>query len=438
MSLGHAIGIPFRRGGGFDWAAYWATRLDTWHNSIDDDDFIDSINSLNAKILPICNYLNGSDDYASLSVDNYLISSNTGKITAYVKVITGESIIFFSSAKSSLPNDYIQFSIANNLLYIKIRGGTSSPAVSNTWVRSTIAMTEGWHEVEVSSNGSVYAMKVDGVTQTLAVSVGLNAGKWFDDINSGRNNIAIGSLRTSEPTYGNGAVAWVKMDDGVNGHWICDNNKYVYDVSGNGYHMTFAGTGKRIVGDSGAANYKLTNGFTTYGKQNSISIQVPRLSAGTKIISPTLPAGYIEIQDVAGGADNGCDYIIDFDPDDTADSKLDVFDKSNATIHIATASMNYYNSIEIYQWLITELYDPRIYFAYFNIGYRGRIFSKITSKLVSGLYYPIGYSEQLNCILDQTLADEWKAFDYCGLRVFALTDAEGNPIYDGNDYVVID
>jgi len=429
---GIAIGVPFGTGG-FNWENYWATRLDTWHKKISDSDFVDSINSLNAKKIPICNYFDATkSDYASRAVADYLSAATSGSVTAFVKV-SGTQIHFFSSVDLAAAVRYINFVVeGNNKISIYVRG------VANNLMQTTNALSLGWHTVKCISTGLAYGIEVDGSSVAITVASGTNNGNWFAYVTA-RDNVCIGATLDTSPDYGTGSVSWVKVDDGVNGYWICDNNKYIYDVSGNGYHMTFAGTGARIVGDTSVANYKLTNGFTTYGKQNSISIQVPRLVSGTKIISPTLPAGYTEIQDVAGvpTGDNGCDYIIDFDPLNSADARLDVFDKSNATIHVATASMSYYNSSEIYQWLLTELYDPRIYFPYFNVGYRGRIFSKITSKLVSGLYYPIGYSEQLNCILDQTLADEWKAFDYCGLKIYALTDAEGNPVYDGNDYVII-
>lgn len=429
--IGRGNSFIFRQGGGNKWSSYWSSRLDTWHNSIIGDDFIDSVSSLNASRLPICNIFNGTNDVAEYSIANWLEYESSGEMTAfvYVKDDGGQNYVF-SSVDKGVSNKYCNF-IVRTVPTINIRG------LTNNWINGT-AITEGWHTIIFGSTGSAYYITVDGVPQSLTVISGANDGRWFNTV-ANRNNVAIGASLDTTPTYGKGRVGWVKYGDGTNGYWICNNRNYIYDVSGKGYHMTFAGTGKRITGISGAYNYNLINGYTLYGKQNSISIQVPRLASGTKIISPTLPADYIEINDVAGVllGHNNCDMIIDFDPGNTADSKLDVFDKSNSTIHIATGSMVFYDTDNPYLWLITELFDPRIYFTYFNIGYRGRVYAKITSKLVSALYYPITYEEQLNCTLDQTLIDEWKAFQYCGIDDYAEMDIDGNPVYDGNDYVVI-
>jgi hypothetical protein len=428
--LGNFIGNAICRQSG---GGYWTQQLDLWYKTISGDAFIDSINALNGKILPICNkFTAASLDVGDYTIANYLSAAGSGTITAFVKVGTN-TIYFFSSTDKASGTAYCNFFIDNNRkININVRAATNNVMVS------TNAVSPGWHKIECSSTGAAYGMKLDDASVTFGVTAGANNGNWFSYV-ANRDSISIGATLDSSPIYGNESIAWVQVDGGTNGYWICDNKNYIYDISGKGYHMTLSGTGRRITGDSGAPNYKLTNGYTLYGKAGAINIQVPRLLAGTKIISPTLPAGYVEILDVAGivTGHNHSDFIMDFDPTDSLDSRLAVFDKSNTTIHVATTSMNYYNSTSVYEWRLLELYDPRIYFDYFNVGYRGMIYSKIGSIEVLGVIYPISYTEQLIYSVDKTGIKEWGIMKHCGIDVFADKDVDGNPVYDVNDYVVI-
>jgi len=129
--------------------------------------------------------------------------------------------------------------------------------------------------------------------------------------------------------------------------------------------------------------YLNDNGYSLWQLAANPDIQVPfdingdplSLTAGVDI-----PAGYTKTRDiVAGGSKwNMADALIDFDPDVGTSVKVDMFDRSNATIQTAASRASlFYNAGFPYQYQVNEIADPRIYDTFFETAYKDRVFGKV-------------------------------------------------------------
>lgn len=345
---------------------------------------------------------NGTDDYATKAV-NLLPAAESGSVEARVLVVDGVQNIFFESGDAAATNKYILLTITTaRKLSINVR----TAAANN--VMESGALLEGWHTVKCVSTGTAYGMVIDGVVATFTATGGTDDGNWFADVTN-RDDISIGALRRTTVAYGAAAVAWVKVDEGVNGWWVCNNPYFVYDKSANANHLTIGGSGAKIAYGSGGSNDLMTNGYSKWIKAASPDIQVPYTAAGAAIslvAGTNIPAGYSKDSDISGNSSyyNFADALFNFDPTGSTDSKLDVFDKSNSTIHVATGSMAYYNASYPYGWLGSELKTYTEYNAYFNAAYQDRLFTKVESGLLK---------EILNCWAKQSGDDLVMAKKYC-------------------------
>ena len=106
---------------------------------------------------------------------------------------------------------------------------------------------------------------------------------------------------------------------------------------------------------------------------------------------------------------NEAPSVLDFNPSGASmllGNKLDIFDKSNSTIHINTAGMDYFNGNNPFEWRIDELFSYSKYNSYFNTDYINRLFTKVENGLLK---------EILNCKSKQTGGALVKAKIYCGI-----------------------
>ena len=185
---------------------------------------------------------NGVDDYHSNPVSNYLGSATSGSVKAFVYVdSTTKYVLTSADSASGIVN--INFMVVNSKPRILVKGGFTNQ------INADNALSDGWHLIEWGSTGSAYFVNVDDVSVAISVGSGADDGKWFDTV-AGRDDVSIGAVLDSSPTYGDGQVMWVKVDDGVNGDWYYNPVDDTFtDRSALGLTMTASGsdTEQRIV-----------------------------------------------------------------------------------------------------------------------------------------------------------------------------------------------
>lgn len=141
--------------------------------------------------------------------------------------------------------------------------------------------------------------------------------------------------------------------------------------------------------------------------------RVKNVAADTNSISSELPS------------------YIDFDPMDSANALLDVFNLANTTIYSdAARALSFYDAANTYRWSPEYISDPRLYMPLLNVGYRGRVYSisTITSRVVSQLNGLLAYRK------DKIGNDEWNAMKYTGSSVLAAYP-DGTYTVDAYGYV---
>lgn len=181
---------------------------------------------------------------------------------------------------------------------------------------------------------------------------------------------------------------------------------YSYDVIG---VLNLTNTNVSKVYSKESSIYPIKLGWSLFQKDELFEY-VP-YGANTTAIEA---AGYELIQQFIGGIPkyNMWDALVCFDPTGSLDDKLAVFDKSNATIHIATGEMDYYDSSNVYDWTVDEVSNSTIYLGYFNAEYNKRLLVKVTkngSRIIS-------IDEIFNFAVELSTVDYNKALIYCEIE----------------------
>ncbi len=136
--------------------------------------------------------------------------------------------------------------------------------------------------------------------------------------------------------------------------------------------------------------YCLNNGFSVWGRPLHATnydnlVCVPYRMSGiplSMVVGTTVPAGYEKLIDVPGNLTklNSFPCLFDFDPNDTHASVLDVFDRSNATIHNDTSRASaYYDASNPYRYGSLEL-NINILKTFFETAHLWRVFPKMSSN----------------------------------------------------------
>ena len=225
----------------------------------------------------------GTDDY--LTGSPVTPTAQQGTISAWVKTTTGGPIFSWSNidynppAGTTKPQLTILGSGQLDFLYQQQHSGNEVNRI-----RSTSTINDGdWHHVAVTSNGSSWALYIDGSPASSTVPTGSNTGQWvgdiyntnpafvaFSDIGASRRNPTIGgsgyfqgnidevaiwdsALSSSQistiHSSGPGNLlplnpkAWWRMGDGVE----ANSGTTVYDMSSFSNNMT-------IVNATGGSN----------------------------------------------------------------------------------------------------------------------------------------------------------------------------------------
>lgn len=122
---------------------------------------------------------------------------SVGTILAWVKTtgINGVHQVILGSADEGSTSRYLRFAISSGgLCNIRQRNNDTADHVSG----DTVLLNGQWYRIALVSNGSAYAIYVDGQAEGLTVTSGANAGHWLD-VTDDRDNLASGALRTSAP-----------------------------------------------------------------------------------------------------------------------------------------------------------------------------------------------------------------------------------------------
>jgi len=350
---------------------------------------------------PAYSTFNGTDDKLYKAVANFNSGNASGYIKAYWNVIAGTNVIFGSADVGTSSKYFILNTVDGVLKFLVYKDG----AVLNR-IQHITAMSYGWHEIEFGSTGVAYYIKIDGASITISVSAGSDDGAWFSKCtNPIRDNITIGMYDRLADVFGVGSGAWVEVD-GTNKWILTGTGKYIYDVIGTS-HLLYTGTGSKIAYDK-TASFHLANlkGYSKFIKVGELDEYVPYTEAGVPQ-SPAELSTYTKDYDSPASPDywNLAPAVFNFNPAGLiGETKLDVFDKSNSTIHIATGSMLYYNAANPFEWRIDELLDYVVYNAYFNGAYQDRLFTKVENNLLK---------EVLNYANKKTGNDLLKIKEYC-------------------------
>lgn len=429
------LGIDLnKRGGGsgipFD------TDLLADYNKIVGIDYSERISDNDGEFMPRVADFNGSDDVASKTVANFLGSATSGSVKVMVNSNSSDWVRVFSSPDNSTTSKYYSCEIVFGKPRISIRG-----TITNNYITDN-AISNGWHEIEYISDGSNYDIKVDGISVDGAISDGTDDGKWFSYVTN-RDSIDIGGILDSSPSYSVCQIAWVKIDDGTNGYWICNGTTdFIYDISALANHLTITGTGSHYDFDKDASLYPKTSGYSLWEHATSDPIQVPFDVNGTALsltAGVNIPTGYTKTRDISGSLKhNLAEALVDFDPTDATPADLDTLDRSNATIQTADSRASiWYDSDNPYRYHIKEIADPRTYSRYFNTGYKGLFFSKVQTALNGSIYDIVRLDENIIYATDKVNTDEWKVMKWGNLDDFALRGADGEGIVDGDGYVIL-
>jgi len=220
--------------------------------------------------------------YTTQSISNFRSSDNEGAISAWIKGVPGISSIIFSSDNStSNQSRFIFYTSDANDPKARLRFLTTVGGVTNTVEGSSSVLDNKWHHVVAISNGSVWTMYVDGVSQTVTATNGTNVGNWFSDV-SGRDRVTIGAqYNGATPAYSfKGIIDDVRIynrvlsasevaalyklglataapanNTGLVGYWSLDNSDIngttAYDRSGKGNNGTLTNSPTKVAGKLG-------------------------------------------------------------------------------------------------------------------------------------------------------------------------------------------
>jgi len=358
-----------------------------------------------SMILPRVASFNGTNDYIDTGID----LTDAQQVDITMICYRGSAGIYTVAMQYDATSRRVglYWNTSNDIYVMACNGSPGSNAYVNN-VTDT-----GWFTLRMvydgtqATNATKLKLYVNGILQTLIFNVDIPASLGLmnlRDFNIGWQNLE----------YMDGLVSYVSVSK--NGgtpyeYYPIGMGDYEYDVSGQNQHGTWSGTGGRYTYDELTSTRLIKEGYSLWQKDANPNIHVPLNNDGGALsLTPgvNIGAGYSKSEDIQGNATyyNFADALFDFDPDGTINSKLDVFDKSNATIHIATGSMDFYNASYPYGWLGSELRSYSKYNSYFNVLYQDRLFTKVEDGLLKDIF---------NLHTKLTGNDLTKAKLYCGI-----------------------
>lgn len=381
-----------------------------------------------AKIIPSCGKCDATN-YLTKTVANFASGVASGFIESDVYYNgTSTPIYVFSSSDEARSDIYVLCNLSAGKPRINTRNTTT---FSNVYI-ATNAVSTGWHRIKWVSTGSAYQIYVDGNLVAGSATSGSDDGKWFSSVPN-RDNIAIGvnktiSVSASQEHY----VSYVNVND-TNKWYITGAGLYEFDVVG-GAHMTWTGTA-HVAYDLSGSLQMLNVGYSLYEKTGAKDEYVPYTSTNTPYDADAFLSTYTKIGDKPGGTafHNLAYSLIDFDYTDSASALLADFDRSSTTIYGALARAGSdYDVTNVYRFVAKDIFDPRIYFAWRNVGYKGKYFAEIADTSLN-----ITQMKSVQLLKkDITSGLEYRAMTDLGIGSFVVIE-DGMFTVDENNYVVI-
>lgn len=132
----------------------------------------------------------GTDDLLALA-DAYLFDTAGTVMIVFKQVTTGDAEDFFASADDATTTKNLAIGQRTAAYGITQNdAGTADTVYGGTTPDTTT------HLLTVSTSGTAYTVRLDGVAESLTAGSGTNSGDWFGDT-SARDNMTIGARKTS-------------------------------------------------------------------------------------------------------------------------------------------------------------------------------------------------------------------------------------------------
>jgi hypothetical protein len=274
--------------------------------------------------------------------------------------------------------------------------------------------TDGlWHTIKIRKTGTanVYTIYLDGVLKTATSN-----GNWRDT-----SLVTVINL-SSLPLNAKINRITLRDVDAIDLHeWRFIEGEFsskLYDCIGNADLTIKIGAGFGC--DVDAVDHARTSGASLILDDTNNVVLVPFKNGVARDLSDMLWP--VVLAENINGLIPSVSYWINFNPDTVVDSRLDVFDKSNATIFDPKARIDY---VSAYLWRISDLNRINL-ISIFNAGYRGRLFAKFDLYNNDKAY---SLKEIFNLKTNAIGADQTKVLNYTkDSYTIISTDVEGNKI----------
>lgn len=354
--------------------------LDLFYTARSGNTLTESKSSLNARILPAVFKGNNSGYYdyqtaAFYSSDDWVLNLELEFTTAP----SSNNLTFFSQGGN------LAFRIASdNRWYFAMSDGTNNRNI--TILNTTLAI-----------QARKYVFKIvhdkDGATTIYegGVSKGAATGTFGNLATAGSAkynyfgyNGASGNLLIDKANLISASIYSDIAETTLVAKFNFTGDASAYDVSGNNRHLT----GRSIIAanKSYSANgslYRFDYGYTVWEKAASADIIAPY-----GVTTSPIAAGYTIARVFPGSATkmNFADALIGFNETGSADTKLNIFDRSNTTIQTAASrSSAYYDSTSLAtksRFHTSELAPYEKILTWYNTDYQDRVFGNL-SKLTT-------------------------------------------------------
>jgi hypothetical protein len=395
-------------------------------------DLIESKLGLNAKIIPSCGKFDATN-YLTQTVANFASGVASGFVETDVYYNgTSTPIYVFSSSDIGRSDTYVLCNISGGKPRINVRN--YSPAFSNVYIADA-AISTGWHRIKWESTGSAYKLYVDGELVDGSATSGSDDGKWYSSVLN-RDNIVIGAdIRTTLQASQLHYISYVNFND-TNKWYITGAGLYEYDVVG-GVHLTWTGMAhvQYDIAVPSTGLQMLNIGHSLYEKDGELDEYVPYTSSDTPYDADAFLSTYTKIGDKPGGTTfhNLAYSLIDLDYADGADANLANFDRSNTTIYADAARTDHaYDVSNVYRFIAKDIFDPRVYFTWRNVGYKGMYFAEIEDDALN----IIKMKSMKLLLTDIKNSLEYRAMVDLGIGSFVVIEG-GIFLVDENGYVII-
>lgn len=367
-----AIGTYIGKKVGKSWSSYWTRRKILDYSSRSGNSFLEtgSGSNLNARLLSPVFVGNGSGYYEATNKRYFSTDDWVFYIDLELFGTPGTETIFAQSYN----NVYFQIQNASSKWQFNMKDAVNNRNISIAYATLPIAARKYSFKFVHDKDGSttIYESGIQvgtasGTFTNVAASDHTYYGSGTGALMS--SNVAIISSRVySDLTETTLVASYIFQGAGT------------YDVSGNNNNLT----SKSIV----AANkkyslngslYCLDSGWTLWQKAASADIRVP-----SGCTTSPIAVGYLATKDYVGSLTgiNMADCLVGFNETGSADTKLEIFDRSNTTRQEdASRTSTYYDATSLAtksRYHISEVYPYEAFIALFKTDYKNFAFPNIS------------------------------------------------------------